>query len=457
MHFSEAAHAQGLGGIVGTVTDPSGAVIANAKVTATEVGTGFARTTTTDAQGRYVMTSLRPAQYDLSVETTGFRKFIQKGVTLLADQTLTVGVTVQVGRQEEVINVTSDAIQVDTSTPTLKQVIERERVQELPLNGRNAATLTLLVPGAVTAPSGGADQGTTKTFPGAVTIAANGARQNMVSYQLDGGNYVDEYTNVNQPFPMPDALQEFSVQTSNYSAEYGQNAGAVVNVVTRSGTNQFHGDAFEFVRNEIFNARQWQATTRDQLKRNQFGGVVGGPIVHDRTFFFASAQATRFRNIGGAKTTTVPSAALRATATDPAVISLLKGIPIGDANNQVSFARPDQQNFNEVLAKVDHSFSQKDKLSGRYFYNRFSRNAVFDPANVLTYFRRLHHRLAKLPRPTYACLQSELAEFLPVQLRQGKCHARSGGQRHQRRGSGRSAAVPIRPEGDPADPGEWGV
>ncbi|HZS04376.1 MAG TPA: carboxypeptidase regulatory-like domain-containing protein [Blastocatellia bacterium] len=383
--LSGVAGAQGLGSIVGTVTDPTGAVIAGAKVTATEVGTGFARTTTTDAEGRYVLASLRPAQYDLSVEAAGFRTFSQKGVTLLADQTLTLGMAVQVGAQSEVISVTTEAVQVDTSTPTLKQVIERERVQELPLNGRNAATLTLLVPGAVAAPSGGADQGTTKTFPGAVTIAANGARQNMVSYSLDGGNYVDEYTNVNQPFPMPDALQEFSVQTSNYSAEYGQNAGAVVNVVTRSGTNNFHGDAFEFVRNEVFNARQWQAAKRDQLKRNQFGGVFGGPIIHDRTFFFASFQATRFRNVGGARTITVPSAALRATATDPAVINLLKGIPVGDANNQVSFARPDRQNFNEVLGKVDHSFSQKDKVSGRYFYNRFSRNAVFDPANFLTY------------------------------------------------------------------------
>src|SRR5262252_6564877 len=377
--------AQSLGSLVGAVTDPAGAAIANAKVTATEVGTGFSRTATTDSEGRYALASLRPAQYDIVVEATGFTTFAQKGVTLLANQTLTVNVTAQVSGTTEQLNVTASDVQVDTSTPTLKQVIEKERVQELPLNGRNAATLTLLVPGAISAPSGGADQGTTKTFPGAVTIAANGARQNMISYSLDGGNYIDEYTNVNQPFPMPDALQEFSVQTSNYSAEYGQNAGAVVNVVTRSGTNNFHGDAFEFVRNEVFNARQWQAATRDHLKRNQFGGVFGGPIIHDRTFFFASFQATRFRNIGGAKTTVVPSAALRATATDPAVINMLKGIPVGDSNNQVSFARPDIQNFNEFLGKVDHSFSPKNTISGRYFYNRFSRNAVFDPTNLLTY------------------------------------------------------------------------
>lgn len=383
--FNAPIYGQGLGSVVGTVTDPSGAIIVGAKVTATEVGTGFARAATTDAQGYYVLTALRPAPYDLSVEAAGFSTFTQKGVTLLADQTLTVNVKTQVSGTTESISVVGGDVQVDTSTPTLKQVIEKERVQELPLNGRNAATLTLLVPGAVTAPSGGADQGTTKTFPGAVTISANGARQNMVSYSLDGGNYVDEYTNVNQPFPMPDALQEFSVQTSNYSAEYGQNAGAVVNVITRSGTNRFHGDVFEFVRNEVFNARQWQAATRDQLKRNQFGGVFGGPVIRDRTFFFGAYQGTRFRNLGGAKTITVPSAALRATATDPAVINLLKGIPVGDAGNQVSFARPDRQNFNEALGKLDHSFSQNDKVSGRYFYNRFSRNAVFDSANLLSY------------------------------------------------------------------------
>src|SRR5262245_43472676 len=215
--FSGTACAQGFGSIVGAVTDPSGAVIANAKVTVTQQGTGYARVAVTDGEGRYVLTSLRPAQYDLSIEATGFRTFSQKGLTLLADQTLTVNVTAQIGTKEEVVNVTGDAIQVDISTPTLKQVIEKERVTELPLNSRNAATLTLPAPGAGTAPSGGADQGTTKTCPGAVTISANGARQNMISYQLDGGNYVDEYTNVNQPFPMPDALQEFSVQTSNYS------------------------------------------------------------------------------------------------------------------------------------------------------------------------------------------------------------------------------------------------
>lgn len=393
--FSGTVNAQGLGSIVGTVSDPSGAIISGANVTATEVGTGFTRTAITDSEGRYVLASLRPAPYDLKVEATGFRLFVRTGITLLADQTLTVNVTAQVGTKEEVINVTSNAIQVDTSTPTIKQVIEQQRLVELPLNGRNAAELSLLVAGTVNYTvnpanptgtyGGGSLQGTTKTFPGAVAIATNGSRQNQVSYRLDGGNNVDEYTNVNQPFPMPDALQEFSVQTSNYSAEYGQNAGGVVNVITKSGNNNFHGNAFEFLRNAVFNAKPWQAATRDQLKRNQFGGTFGGPIIKDRTFFFGGYQSTIQRNLLQGNSATVPNAAQRAAATDPAIINLLQHIPVGDASGRVSFTRPDQQDFREFTGKVDHTFSQKDRLTGRYFYDRFQRNAVFDPNNFLTY------------------------------------------------------------------------
>src|SRR5229473_696270 len=275
----------------------------------------------TDTEGLYVIPSLQPSTYNLTVEAAGFGTSKENGIILLADQTLTVNFGLKLGMTTEVVMVSGNALQVDTSTSTLKQVIEQQRLIELPLNGRNAAQLTLLVPGTVNSPGGGADQGTTKTFPGAVTISANGSRQNQVSYQLDGGNYVDEYTNVNQPFPFPDALQEFSVQTSNYSAEYGQNAGAVVNVITKSGTNYFHGDVFEFLRNAVFNARNFFAPLtqpngsptkdmgRDQLKRNQFGGTVGGPIIHDKTFFFAGFQGTRLRNLGSPTKSAVPSQA----------------------------------------------------------------------------------------------------------------------------------------------------
>src|SRR5260370_4970797 len=150
-------------------------------------------------------------------------------------------------------------------------------------------------------------------------MSANGARQNQISYQLDGGNNVGEYTNVNQPFPMADAVQEFSVKTSNYSAEYGQNAGGVVNIVTRSGSNNFHGNAFEFLRNSVFNAKPWSSLgPKDALHRNQFGGTFGGPIIRDRTFFFAGYHGDIFPNVGAVETATLAPAAQRSATPGPA-------------------------------------------------------------------------------------------------------------------------------------------
>lgn len=424
-------YAQGLGTLVGTLTDPSGAVVPSAKVAVTEVGTGFSRSVNTDQQGYYVIPSLRPADYDLTVEAPGFRKFSQPHVTLLADQTATVNVKLEVGKATESVTVEAVAAQVDTSTPTLKQVVDQARMVELPLNGRNAAALTLLVAGAVNSPGGGAEQGQTKTFPGAVTISTNGSRQNQVSYQLDGGNNVDEYTNVNQPFPFPDALQEFSVQTSNYTAEYGQNAGGVVNIITKSGANELHGNAFGFLRNAVFNARNFFESDRDQLKRPQFGGTIGGPVVipghyngRNRTFFFAGYQGTRIRNVQGARNAFVPtqanikgdfSALLKAndpnnplgkevvqlkdpvtrqpipgnivdpSRFDPASLGVLKFLPQASGSGLVFFTRPISQNFDEVVGRVDHSVRDKDRLTFRYFYDRFKNAPIFSSNNILTY------------------------------------------------------------------------
>ena len=421
---------QGLGEFVGTVTDPSGGAVPAAKVTVTEAGTGFARSTTTGAEGYYAIPSLRPAVYNLLVEMPGFRAFKQTGITLKADQTETVNVKLELGATSEAVSVTAEGAQVDTSTSTIKQVVDDKRILEMPLNGRNAATLTLLAPGAVTAPSAGADQGQTKTFPGAVTISTNGSRNNQISYQLDGGNNVDEYTNVNAPFPFPDALQEFSVQTSNYSAEYGQNAGGVVNIITKSGTNQLHGDAFGFLRNAVFNARNFFAAQRDQLKRGQFGGVIGGPVYipgvydgRDRTFFFFGYQGTRIRNLQGAQSAFVPTPAnlagdfsalldagnpgnplKKATQImDPAnnqpfagnliptsrfnasSLAVEKFLPVAGGDGSVFYAKPIAQNFHEEVVRVDHSISAKDRLSGRYYDAKFFNQGIFSPANILTY------------------------------------------------------------------------
>jgi Carboxypeptidase regulatory-like domain len=295
--FSNVVLGQGTGTIGGTVTDPSGAVVPSATITVTEVGTGYSRSATTSEEGYYIIPSLRPGSHILTVEAPGFRNHSQSGIVLLADQRLTQNVKLELGSATETVTVESAPLQVDTTTGTLKQVVDQARMVGLPLNGRNAADLTVLLAGTVRAAAVDADQGVTKTFPGAVTISSNGSRQNHVSFALDGGNFTDQYSNVNMPFPFPDALQEFSFQTSNYGAEHGHSAGGVVNVVTRSGTNEMHGSAFGFLRNAVFNARNFFAPSRDKLKRSQFGGTLGGPVIKDRTFFFFGYQGTRIRNI----------------------------------------------------------------------------------------------------------------------------------------------------------------
>src|SRR5580700_10439855 len=277
--------AQGFGTINGTVTDASGAVVGGAEVTATQAATGITSKTTTSGEGTYVFPTMPPSTYNVTAKRTGFEAYTENGVQLRADGAVTVNITLKPGNTSETVTVTADTAQVDVTTGTLSQVIGTSQVSDLPLNGRNASALTEEVAGVTFAPAGQADQGNTKTFPSAITISANGTFVGQTNYMLDGGNNVDEYTNVNEPFPMPDSLQEFSVETSNYNAQYGQNAGGVVNIISKHGTNQYHGDLFEYVRNRAFNAANaftYNAALGhkvvDPLHRNQFGGTVGGPL-----------------------------------------------------------------------------------------------------------------------------------------------------------------------------------
>jgi hypothetical protein len=368
---------QGFGRIVGTISDPQGLGIPNARVVVAESATGIQTNTITSQEGLYTVPALRPTQYSLTVTADGFKTFTQSGITLRADETVTLNASLQLGAAAEKVTVSADATPVDTATSTLGQVVDTKRVVDLPLNGRNAAQLTVLAAGVVAAPNDSADQGQTKTFPVVVTISANGSRANVTNYMLDGGNNVDEYTNVNLPFPFPDALQEFSVQTSNYSAEYGQNAGGVVNVVTKSGTNELHGDAFEYLRNREMNARNFFAKVADPLKRNQFGATLGGPVIlpslykgRDKTFFFFGYQGTILRNMQGAQSAFVPTAdneqgifsstvydpktspltpfpnnTIPTNRFDPASSAFLKDLPVGVGNGLVFYQKPVQQNF----------------------------------------------------------------------------------------------------------------
>ncbi len=421
--LSVSAWGQGLGTITGSVADPSGAVIPSATVTATEVETGASRTSVTSGSGYYVLSSLRPTNYTLTVTAPGFRRFTENGIILLADQSATFNAKLEVGSATETMTVEATGAQVDTTTATLRQVVDSQRMATLPLNGRNAAQLTVLVAGAVNAPNQNADQGATKTFPAAVTVSTNGSRQNWVSYLLDGVPNVDILDGVNTPFPAPDALQEFSVQTSNYSAEFGLSAGGVVNIVTKSGSNVMHGDVFGYLRNAVFNARNFFVASRDQLKRGQFGATLGGPILHDKLFYFVEYQGTRIRNIQGGLKAFVPTDANRAgdfssllSATnpnnpqgkaitlkdptsgqpfagnliplsrfDPASLGVMKYLPAVGGNGLTFFTQPIRQDFDEMLSRVDYTMSSKDRLMGRFFWDRYIGAPVFSAEQILAY------------------------------------------------------------------------
>ena len=421
-------HAQGLGTIVGTVTDQSGAVIPNAKVKIVNEGTSASREVTTDAQGYFVFPSLQPSTYLLNVEASGFAKYLRRGITLQADESATVNAQMGLAQAGQEVNVEASQVLVNTTTSTLSEVVDTQRIVDLPLDGRNAASLALVTAGTTLAPNAnGADQGNTKTFPAAVLINSNGARSNQTSYRLDGASNTDIYTNVNQPFPNPDALQEFSVQTSNYSAKYGGNAGGVVNIVTKGGTNDLHGSAFEFIRNAEFNARNFFAAKRDPLKRNQFGGAIGGPVVFpklynskNKTFFFGSYQGTRIRTIGSTTSEYVPTTAevngdfsaylsasnpanvlgkatqivdpltgtpfpnnaIPVSRYDKASVNFLKYLPVASTGSGLTYyTLPTLQNFDEATVRVDQSFGDKDHLTGRYFFDRFNNQGRLNLSN----------------------------------------------------------------------------
>jgi hypothetical protein len=443
-------HAQGYGTISGTVTDPSGAVVTGATVVATQVQTGATTTTDTGKDGRFVFPTLLPSGYSLSVAAAGFESYAQKGIVLEADQALTVNVTLKVGAQTQTVNVSAEAVQVDTTTGTLSQDIDRASVQDLPLNGRGAATLITLVAGVVDATNegNGVNQGSGKTFsPSQLAVvqvaSVNGTLPNQDNFLLDGGNNLDEMTNVNDPYPMPDSVQEFSVQTSNYDAEFGQSAGAVVNIVTKSGGEAFHGDLFEYLRNGFFNAENHfsPAGSQDTLHRHQYGGSVGGPVKIPHvssgktTQFFYGYQYTLIHTGSAAATFTAPTAAEEGTtgtgyadfsnlctgtfngsgicstasqqisnpytgvawpnnhiptsAMDPAAQKFLTYFPTatsdsaaGKIGNLVNYFSATQNYLNEDTARVDHQFGANDHMFARYFYDWYQQPGIYNPTNL---------------------------------------------------------------------------
>src|SRR5205823_9744152 len=232
--------------------------------------------------------------YLLEVCAPAFNTYVQSGIVLQVSNNVQINVLLQVGAVTQDVRVSANAAMVETEDTSVSEVIDQRRITDLPLNGRQATDLILLSGGAAMPPNSSRVI-TTHDYSSAVGVSVSGGQINGNNFLLDGADHNDSHSNVNLPYPFPDALQEFNVQTGGVSSRYGLHPGSVVNVVTKSGTNQFHGNLFEFVRNGAFNARNFFAATQDTLRRNQFGGTVGAPILKDKLFVFSGYQATRTR------------------------------------------------------------------------------------------------------------------------------------------------------------------
>ncbi|HEY7306744.1 MAG TPA: carboxypeptidase regulatory-like domain-containing protein [Bryobacteraceae bacterium] len=309
------------GNISGYVKDSSGAIVPNATVTAKMVQQDAVRTTKTDAAGFYSLLSLPPGQYEMSFELTGFQKQIQTGLQLTVGQNLRVDGTLQVGSVQNEVTVGAQAPLVDTTAATLSGLIDDQRVQDLPMNGRNVITLARILPGVLNVNA----QQAMSDARGGPEMDVNGGRPNMNLFTLNGGYFNNPSRNTGINFPPPDAIQEIRIQTANFSAEYGRNPGSQINVVSKAGTNEFHGAAWEFLRNNDLNARNFFSPSVPALHQNQFGVAAGGPIKKNRLFAFGTYEGLRDRREAQTVESFLPTAAERSgdfrasgsTLTDP--------------------------------------------------------------------------------------------------------------------------------------------
>src|SRR5438093_5879557 len=296
--------------ITGTVKDQTGAVLPGAEVSATQMDTGAKRPVVSDETGSYILANLPIGPYRLEVGLPGFRTYVQTGIVLQVGSNPTIPVVLAVGQVSEQVEVSADAALVETRSTGVGQVIDNQRVLELPLNGRQATELIFLS-GMATPSLGAGLNSKVRNYPTTEVVIAGGLSNGM-TYLLDGATHNDPYNNLNLPLPFPDALQEFKVETSALPAQYGHHSAAAINAVTKAGSNDIHGDLFEFLRNGVFNARNTFAPVRDNLKRNQFGGTIGGPLIKNRLFFFAGQQTTIERSTPGQTIEFIPNAQILA-------------------------------------------------------------------------------------------------------------------------------------------------
>ena len=289
--------------ISGSVTDATGALLPGVDVSTTNTGTGLTRAAVTNETGSYVLANLPVGPYQLEVSLPGFQTYLQTGIQLQVGSASVINVALEVGQVAQTIEVQANASLVETRNVSVGQVMDNERILELPLNGRNVQELITLAGGAVQSGNSNAI-----SIQGVPEIAIAGSFQSATTYLLDGAMHNNTYDNNSLPQPFPDALQEFQVETGVRSARSGRNAGAQVSSVTKSGTNEINGNAFWFVRNDALNARSYFSKTNSSLKRNQFGGTIGGPIVENSLFFFAGYQGTTVRSDPGDEYAYLPTA-----------------------------------------------------------------------------------------------------------------------------------------------------
>lgn len=416
--------AQAVGGaqITGFVRDSSGATLPGVDVTVTQTDTGIARSTVTSADGAFAFPNLPVGPYQLKANLQGFSAFVQDGIVLQVNSNPQVNITMQIGALSEQLTVTANASMVETRSTGIGQVIDNQRVVELPLNGRQATELIFLSGLATSAPA--ADLNTNKNYP-TVTISVAGGQANGMTYIMDGGTHNDPFNNLNLPTPFPDALQEFKVETSALPARYGHHASSAVNLVTKSGTNNYRGTLFGFVRNYRFNARNALATTNDSLKRNQFGGAIGGPLLRNKAFFFGAYQGRIEKQTPPTAIRWVPTPAMlagdfttfaspacnggrqvdlrapfvgnRVTSAqlNPVALAYSRYLPTTtDPCGRVQFGIPNDSTEHQALGRIDYTLNQQHTFFTRYLFARYENPATYDGQNVLTLSRTGQENIA---------------------------------------------------------------
>ncbi len=401
-----AARAQTIGGgqIQGTVTDSTGSAVPGAAVEADQADSGLKRTVVSGGDGGYLFPNLPVGPYVLKVSKSGFETYQQSGIVIEVGNNLRIDVALKVGGATQTVQVEANASMVQTEDQSVTQVIDAQRVIDLPLNGRQATQLILLSGATAVAPNG--DNVGSKNYPSEITYSVAGSQGTQTEYLMDGADNTDSFSNVNLPFPFPDALQEFSVQTSGLAAQYGFHPGSVVNIVTRTGANAFHGTAFEFLRNNFFNAQNYfwtKGTVPDTLKRNQFGGVLGGPIVRNKLFFFGGYQGTIVHQqsantkyilptqaiLNGDWTAYEGTKALKAPYSgnmiNPALYNqaavqlVTKYLPLATASNGVLlFGPPNPTSEQQYIGRVDWNTSANQTLFVRYYLTHYFQQGFFN-------------------------------------------------------------------------------